>query len=649
MIHTVRRADRPALDPRPRARRGPRVSGGWAWIVPLLVLVAALLPRWLAPSPFLTWDEPTWTYRSLRFARALETGAFEDTWQSPHPGVVTMWAATAGITVKRLALPEEGDGSAEADGQVGVADGGVEVPSDGNGAGSGSGDSADGSRPDTDAIHADTPYLVHGRTPTRSLAFVDALPEFDEDDVTLLRQVLPWLGVGRRAIAVVCAALIAWIAWLLIGLVGPWTALLAGMLLAFDPWLLAHSRVLHLDAVLSLLLVASVVATLRDLHGDGRFWLFTGGALGGLAMLEKSPGLFAAPFALLLIFGLILAREGLSGRSIVRAVRDGAGWLLAAALSYGLAWPAMWVDPLGTGGRMLGYALDAAGGAREAVFFAGAVQPDPGIVFYLTALAFRMTPLVAIGLVALVLLAPVMLRGGRITGPILLLFALLFVLAMGQSAKKFTRYSLPALVALDVAAASGLAALALRAAEGRWREGRINGGGREEEEGDGESAPATGGLSDPLAARARQRQAGTWAMGVLGVAVAIQAVWSLTAQPYYLTRFAPHLGGARNASRWLPIGWGEGSERAVAWLNAQPNAASLRVATPAMTLIGPGFVGETRKARDWATADFVVLTVDDAQIGQPDVVSRYYGVRTPTFVALVEGVEVAWIYPGGDP
>ena len=571
MIHTIRPADRPPLEVGARQRiSGPRRAGGpLAWLVPWVVLLVALLPRWLAPSPFLTWDEPTWSYRSLGFTRALQTGDWAGTWQSPHPGVVTMWAGAAGITASGLG---------------------------------------------------------------EDLAFVDELPEFDEDDVALLRQVLPALDPGRRAVAVLVAVLIAAVSVLLVGLVGPWAGLLAGMMLALDPWLLAHGRVLHLDALLSLLLLASALATLRHLHGDGRRWLVLGGLLGGLAMLEKSPGLFGLPFAALLITGVRVAQDGLSARTVSRVVRDGLSWVGAAALAYLLCWPAMWADPLGTGGRMLGYALEAAGGAREAVYFAGQVQPDPGLVFYFAVLAFRLMPLAVLGLLAGALLAPRTLRGGRLTGLALVLFALLFVGFMGTNAKKFARYALPAAVALNTAAAMGWAAATA------WLGARLD-------------ARAEGSASPRATARGPLGLPGShgpWLAGsTLALLLAAQGAWAWAAGPHHLLTYAPHLGGAQGAARWIPVGWGEGSELAVAWLNVQPGAEEASVATPSMTLVGPGFVGQTRKMRDWHEADYVLLYVDDVQIGEPEELRLFREEREPLHVVRLRGIEVAWVYDGG--
>lgn len=45
-------------------------------------------------SRAVTVDEVLWQGRSARFPEALSAGNFEATFQSPHPGVTTMWAGS---------------------------------------------------------------------------------------------------------------------------------------------------------------------------------------------------------------------------------------------------------------------------------------------------------------------------------------------------------------------------------------------------------------------------------------------------------------------------------------------------------------------------------------------------------------------------
>ena len=97
-----------------------------------------------------------------------------------------------------------------------------------------------------------------------------------------------------------------------------WLPLIAGL-----GWLWVGAQGTVLDffvcLVPGILLLASGVAELLW-AGDRRIVQFAalGGVLGGLAMLEKSPGLFGLPFAALLITGVRVAQDGLSARTASR-------------------------------------------------------------------------------------------------------------------------------------------------------------------------------------------------------------------------------------------------------------------------------------------------------------------------------------------
>jgi len=571
---------------------------GWSAGLAAAVFLVALIPRFVPPSPFLTWDEPTWTYRSLRFARALEAGRLEETLQSAHPGVITMWAGAAAIQAHRALAGAPADAWR-----------------------------APGAPPSLAATRAD-------------LAWVDDLPPFDEDDVPLLRSILPWLNPARAAVAVLSAGLVALGAVLAARLFGARVGWLAGALLALDPYLLAHSRVLHLDALLGLLVLTSGLATMiageRLAAGDprrARRWLVAAGALGGLAFLEKSPGILAAAFALLVLASsaLPVARAGRWGD----AARGMALWLGGAAAAYAAAWPALWAAPVATVARMAAYAADAAGGAREAVFFAGDVRPDPGAAFYLVAVALRLTPATLLGALAGAVVA---WRGRRVrpSAALLLALSLMVVVIMGASAKKFERYALPAVPPLDVLAAVGLAAaIGWLGRRGVALEGAAGGSLSSTRQ----AGPRTGRWPLAFGDRTRRALAGGLVLAALGA-----HALPLAGHPHELAAYNSLLGGTRTARTVLPVGWGEGTEQAVAWLNAQPDAATLTVATPSMALIGPGFAGTTIGARRWEEADLVVLYVDDVQIREPRGIVEAFEGRPPVHQVDLGGVPFVWIY-----
>jgi 4-amino-4-deoxy-L-arabinose transferase-like glycosyltransferase len=261
---------------------------------------------------------------------------------------------------------------------------------------------------------------------------------------------------------------------------------------------------------------------------------------------------------------------------------------------------------------MLAYARRSAGGAREAVFFAGSVRADPGARFYAVALAFRTSPLVLLGLLCAMAMWRSADAATRRAAAGLVAFAATYAVFMTLGDKKFERYVLPAVPPLDVVAGLGLYLAAQRLA----------------------------------APRLRRRGVAVVAIGALLLA---QTAHVATRRPYYLSYYSPLLGGGRAAARWLPVGWGEGMDLAARYLNALPGSATRTVATPSVTLLAPLAEARTVPAKDWRTADSIVLYVDDVQIGQPEMVNEVRRSLSPDRVVRMFGIDYAWVYdrPGG--
>ena len=203
-------------------------------------------------------------------------------------------------------------------------------------------------------------------------------------------------------------------------LLNPTTALVAALLWASAPYLIAHARLLHLDALLtsfvtfSLLLLLVAVETMNEepgtikeppamhrssfiVHRSSR-WLIASGIFAGLALLTKGPALILLPFAGLLLFTFPHSPFSIPQRLRI-AVPLYLLWLGVAALVVVLLWPAPWSDPA----RALRAYIDeiASNGGRpngDGQFFLGNAVGDPGPLFYPLANLFRMTPVTLLGL-----------------------------------------------------------------------------------------------------------------------------------------------------------------------------------------------------------------------------------------------------------
>jgi hypothetical protein len=268
----------------------------------------------------------------------------------------------------------------------------------------------------------------------------------------------------------------------------------------------------------------------------------------------------------------------------------------------------------------------AAEGHASEIFFNGKiVLGDPGWLFYPLAYLWRTTPLVLGGLLLGVLgmvfrLAPFDRAEVRWWVVEMSSFALLFAVGMSLGAKKFDRYLLPSMGALDWLAGLGWFSVA------RW-------------------------LWDCR----RNRLARGGAIGMIAAVIGLQAFFALQNYPYFLTYYNPLLGGPQQAPRVMMIGWGEGLDQAARYLNSLPQANHLRV----MSYYPNGcfsyfFNGKTLdliktwrgiEDKELRKAHYIVLYIHQWQRQRPDPqMLAYFEKQQPVFVARINGLEYAKVY-----
>lgn len=545
----------------------------------IAVIVALWLPRGQALDRFVTPDEPKWLLRSANFYLALAQHDLGSTYQKEHPGVTAMWAGLAGFL---RGFPQ----------YVRLGPGQMDRP------------------PQLER------YLKNHGVEALSL-----------------------LATSRRfiVIAIVIALSLAYLS--AVRLVGFLPALAGFLLLAFDPFLIALSRLLHLDGLVSALMLLSLLAWLNYLYNGRRFVdLLLSAVSAGLSWLTKSPALFLLPFlgltCLVEVGRLWLGQRQITWADLWKLLRSGLLWAAIAVVVFTLLWPAMWVDPLGTVRQIFsGAASYASEGHDSIVFFNQAIYPA-GIDdwrFYPVSYYWRATPVILAGLIALIvsLLLPrrfPLSRQQRLTALYLGLFALLFTVFMSLGAKKFDRYLLPVFAPLDLLAGLGWTAVI---------------------------SP----LFKPSSSKqARGPRPVIW-LSIIGIAglvglVAIQALSAAQTFPYYFTYYNPLAGGAARAPQVMMIGWGEGLDQAAQYLNDKPGADKLKVVS--WYADGPFsflFHGETIRKdlpalpQDLPPADYLVIYAHQWQRQLP---SRefldYYAAQEPEKVVKIDGLEYARIY-----
>ncbi|MEM8529993.1 MAG: glycosyltransferase family 39 protein [Chloroflexota bacterium] len=454
------------------------------------------------------------------------------------------------------------------------------------------------------------------------------------DDPALFRWFL------RLPVALVTSLCVALAYVLLVRLVDRRVALTAVLLWATEPFLIAYSQLLHLDALLTsfvnVSLLAALVAFLARPPDSQQLidWKALGvaGVATGLALLTKSPSIILGP-----MLGLIAIASGwrLWAHRGSRTVRELAGpWrtLGGALLTCGaiaittwfVLWPALWVDVGGAIDRMVHQATSEGGSPHGwGNFFWGQTVDDPGPFFYVAVLALRTTPWTLLGVLVGIVGALVVWRQKGVRIPyivgILAIFVLLFAGTLTILPKKFDRYLLPVFPALCLFAAAGWVWLfdVVR----QWLATRRS-------------------VSEQLL----QLQ-GRLLMVVLLAVLTLNLVWY---HPYTIAYYNPLFGGGSVATQILPVGWGEGYEQAGAYVSAQPDGRDRPVASWFEPVLDP-FVEQAVVPLDWVfepgQVDYAVLYIDQIQRGNvPEAITYLREQFTPIHTVVIHGIEYAYVY-----
>lgn len=409
------------------------------------------------------------------------------------------------------------------------------------------------------------------------------------------------------SLAVVASALLTW------RLFGAGPGLIAGVLLALEPFFLAHSGLVHLDGMLaSYMTIALLSALVYWVRGGGRGYLALCGLATGLAFLTKTPSAFLALFIPVLALVASWCRGRLRTKTDVRRLAlEGLVW---GGLAGGLAlaaWPSLRSDFIGTLQYMIWYTETVGGGDHEN-FWLGQPVLDPPPQYYLVALGLRTAPAMLAG-VALLLLNLVPFGPRRLPAhwraPLigLVVFVALFTAMMMALPKKFDRYLLPTFPSWEILAAIGFW-LTLHRLMPRWS-GRL------------------------------------LPIGLVGLGLA--QIWSAAqVAPYYMSYYNPLFGGGRAAARSIVVGWGEGLDQVTTYLNTKPDAERLTLAGFYPRVLMAQFKGNVLpdKQYDPAQADYIVLYVNAVQRDLANSLRTATRGRRAEQVVTINGVVYARLY-----
>lgn len=550
----------------------------------LLAIGLFALALWLRATDlahFVTADEHNWVYRSGVFLHAFLTGDYPGTSVWLTPGVTTTWLGSASLAVY---------------------------------------------------------YQLHQADIERP--FLEWLLSFSRNKIDL-----EVLVVMRWSMALFTALMVAIVYGLARNLVSWPVALLGALFLLTEPHLLAVSRIIGHDALITMLAIASLLSFLiakqirsrrdrqrvedaadrkirvslsprhwRDVTPIERerlgvrvipwFWLILSGGLAGLGVLSKAPAMFLIPFVgLIAVVDVWFNRTRFKFWSLGLLVWTGSLWLAFIG-----GWPAAWVEPLGKTWEVINNAFLSSAGLEDADIQPFVTIPDLGYSYYLVNGAYKLSPLLTIG----VILAGVggwrIIRRRQVSIEQLAqnnffwlaLFAVLFGLFMSLGLKRSPRYILPAFPALGFVAAWGWFYMLSR-------------------------------FQKPL---------------ILAGLGSVSLFFTLIYAPYYFTYHNPLLGGSITAPHVIRIGWGEGLDQLGRWLDTQPDPYIDHLGVRYTATIHPFYQGQISSPTT-ESLDYVAFYIKQSQSGYPTPEILAYFEQQPLLHRVVlNGIDYAQVYQG---
>lgn len=382
---------------------------------------------------------------------------------------------------------------------------------------------------------------------------------------------------------------------------GKSTGILSILILASNPFLVAHIRVYAMDSLLALFcLLALMSFFLWESTSEKRYLIFSA-LSAAAAFLSKLPGIIVFPFILSnILMSRVSSPRGISRHTTMIL------WIFAFIVSSAVILPQIAIDP-----------SEVLGDFRE--FFTSddyrELHVESQFYYFTRTLPFFSTPVQIIGLLLMPLAWKHITSAKRRQLAILLVFVMLFTIMMSSGSKMGDRYLLPVFVCLDIIAAMTL------------MRGFRNGA--------------------HVANTSRIGISGlTCTRLAVGLLIGSMAISSILLHPYYLAYVNPLTKPFFDSRR---LGWGEGLDIAAHYLNKKSDARNLKVASYYPVEFSTNFVGETVPLHQWdhKTIDYVVLYRAQFERGpnawETDVLN-HFARPTPEHTILLNNLPYAWIY-----
>ncbi|MCA9301890.1 hypothetical protein KDA10_00800, partial [candidate division WWE3 bacterium] len=231
------------------------------------------------------------------------------------------------------------------------------------------------------------------------------------------------------------------------------------LLLNFEPFYIALTRVVHLEGLLATFMLAaflwfylafihqSDVAPQNKKFYHNKSFLFAS-FFAACAVLTKTSALIILP-----TFGLMLY---FNSKNIISSLKYYIPWLVLVSVFFILLWPAMWVQPVSVLNELSKGIFDTGVEEGHIQLYFGELVDDPGPTFYFVVLLLRSSLYMIPGFLLTLFSYKKLSNSKKKFIKYTLFFSAMYFIEMTIPTKKLDRYILPALVLQLMTSAVGL-------------------------------------------------------------------------------------------------------------------------------------------------------------------------------------------------
>jgi len=248
-------------------------------------------------------------------------------------------------------------------------------------------------------------------------------------------------------VVITCAILLGIFYRFLIKIYDPIKAFAVCLIFSLEPFFMGLTTTLHLDGLLTLFTINSLITFYLFLRTNLRKYLIYSGIFFGLSLLTKTTALLFLP----VIFIIYIYQRYKSGLKLFQELSL---FSLIICLTYFVIWPAMWVAPIDT----LTYVVKGVvvGTDDHSQIYFGNLVNDPGPFYYLLVLLIK-TPIYIFPTLLLAMYRQLNTTYRKYTfESFLLISSFLYLVEIAIPSKKLDRYILPISVLLSIFAISFL-------------------------------------------------------------------------------------------------------------------------------------------------------------------------------------------------